>query len=285
MAEQKASTEELKNVIANNGTKPGQPQNNAVSPYRKIEAYLVKMKPQLEMALPKDFDADRLTRIALTTFKMNPKLLDASVESLIGAVLQSAQLGLMPNLLGSCYFIPYHNKQTGETTVSFQIGYKGLIDLVYRSGNVLYVRANAVCENDEFKYRYGINEELDHVPAPKNRGNITHFYAYAKLKNGGHYFDVMTVDEINQIRDRHSQAFQGAKKYNNEKSSVWAMHYEEMAKKTIIKRMIKYLPISVEVQNHIASDETIRKDITSEPEYIKVDYDESNVIELPPNVE
>jgi recombination protein RecT len=280
MAEQKASTEELKNKIANQN---GSTANAGISPYRKVEAYIKKMESQIEAALPKQVDVDRFSRIALTTIKMNPKLLDASIESLLGAVMQSAQLGLEPNLLGSCYMIPYTNHKTGETTVSFQIGYKGLIDLVYRSGNVAYIRANVACENDHFKYRYGLMEELDHIPASENRGKPTFIYAYAKLKDGNHYFDVMSIAEIEQIRNRHSQAFNTSVRYKNEKESIWVKHFEEMAKKTVIKRMIKYLPISVEVQNNIAHDETIRKDITSEPEYVKVDVDESNIIDLPTN--
>jgi recombination protein RecT len=266
MTEQKAKTDDIKNQIATNKNQQA-PVQNGVSPYRKVEAYLHKMAPQIKQALPKHIDSDRMARIALTTMKMNPKLLDASIESLLGAVMQSAQLGLEPNLLGSCYFIPYRNNKTGETTVSFQIGYKGLIDLVYRSGAVLTVVAKEVCENDEFHFEYGLNEDLKHIPAKNNRGSVTHFYAYAKLKNGGHYFEVMTCEEINRIRDTHSQAFQFQKG-----NSIWDKHYEAMAKKTVIKQMIKYLPISVEVQNEIAHDETVRKDITEEPEYLDMDF-------------
>lgn len=266
MAEQKANTEDIKNQIANKQINNKAPVQMPVSPYRKVEAYLKKMAPQISQALPKHLDADRMSRIALTTMKMNPALLDASIESLLGAVMQASQLGLEPNLLGSCYFIPYKNHKTGETTVSFQIGYKGLIDLVYRSGAVLTVVAKEVCENDDFYYEYGLNEQLKHIPAKENRGRVTHFYSYAKLKNGGHYFDVMSCEEINRIRDTHSQAFKFQKG-----NSIWDKHYESMAKKTVIKQMIKYLPISVEVQNEIAHDETVRKDITSEPEYIEMD--------------
>jgi recombination protein RecT len=101
-----ASTEHLKNAVAQG----------------KAQAYLKAMTPAITEALPKSkgMDAERLSRITLTTMKQNPKLLECSIESLLGAVLQSAQLGLEPNLLGSCYFIPY------KGVVSFQIGYKGL---------------------------------------------------------------------------------------------------------------------------------------------------------------
>lgn len=260
-----ASTENLKNQLANQQQGAAAPQQNkAVSPYRKVEAYLNKMAPQITAALPTTgVTAERLSRITLTTIKTNPGLLDATIDSLLGAVMQSAQLGLEPGLLGSCYFIPYKDKNSGQTTVSFQIGYRGLIDLVSRSGEVMTIKANAVYTNDEFFYEYGLNENLKHIPARGDRGEIEYFYAYAKLKNGGYAFEVMSVEEINRIRDKHSISYRFQK--NN---SIWGQHYDAMAKKTVIKQLIKYLPISVEVQNQIAHDETSRKDITEPPKHI-----------------
>lgn len=268
MTTKTASTDGLKNAITN--TQEQQKKSiNELSPYRRAEAFLNKMKPQLSQALPKSggMDVDRLNRITLTTIKTNPKLLECNIESLLGAVLQSAQLGLEPNLLGSCYFIPYKGQ------VSFQIGYKGLIDLVTRKGEVLTIVAKEVRKGDLFHYEYGKNEDLKHVPAPHDqRGEITHFYAYAHLKNGAFTFDVMHVSEIEQVRNEHSQAY----KYDS-KGSIWVKHYEAMSKKTIIKRLIKYLPISVETQSAVAHDETIRKDVTSEATH----YDLSSEEEIP----
>lgn len=271
-----ASTDGLKNAM-NKAQEKAVTNVNELSPYRRAEAYLNKMKPQILQALPKSqgMDAERLNRITLTTIKTNPKLLECSIESLLGAVLQSAQLGLEPNLLGSCYFIPYKGQ------VSFQIGYKGLIDLVTRKGEVLTIVAKEVRAGDIFHYEYGRNEDLKHIPAPHDqRGEITHFYAYAHLKNGAFTFDVMHVSEVEQVRNEHSQAY----KWDN-KGSIWVKHYEAMAKKTVIKRLIKYLPISVETQNAVAHDETIRKDITSEASHFdplqdeEIPLENANVIE------
>lgn len=260
---QQASTEHLKQAMQAQQQAPAQ-----LDPYRKAQAYLKKLEPAITEALPKanGMTAERLSRITLTTLKTNPKLLECSIESLLGAVLQSAQLGLEPNLLGSCYFIPYRG------VVSFQIGYKGLIDLVTRKGEVISIVAKEVRKGDTFHFEYGRGETLKHIPAPHNqRGDIEYFYAYAHLKNGGFTFDVMHVSEIEKVRNEHSQAYQGAVKYNNEQGSVWVKHYEAMAQKTVIKRLIKYLPISVETQNAIAHDETVRKDITAEA--IRVDME------------
>ena len=97
----------------------------------------------------KGMDAERLSRITLTTLRTNPKLLECSVESILGAVLQSVQLGLEPNLLGSCHFIPYKGQ------VSFQIGYKGLIDLATLKGKCINIVAQDVRQGETFNYESG----------------------------------------------------------------------------------------------------------------------------------
>lgn len=260
MTTNKTSTDQLHKAIANT---PSQPQSTGVDPYRRAQSYLKSMMPAISEALPKSkgMDAERLSRIVLTTLKMNPKLLDCTIESLLGAVLQSASLGLEPNLLGSCYFIPYKN------TVSFQIGYKGLIDLVTRKGEVTSIVAQEVRSNDYFHYEFGRNETLVHRPAQaKERGEITCYYAYAHLKNGGFTFQVMSVDEIEKVRNDHSVSYKFEKG-----NSVWAKHPEAMSLKTVIKKLIKYLPISVETQSAVAHDETIRKDITAESVYVPLE--------------
>jgi recombination protein RecT len=266
---QQASTNELNNAIQQNNQQV-QHQNTGVDPYRRAQAYLKAMAPAISEALPKSngMSAERLSRITLTTIKQNPKLLECSIESLLGAVLQSAQLGLEPNLMGSCYFIPFKGQ------VSFQIGYRGLIDLACRKGEVTSIVAQEVRRGDKFHYEFGRNETLVHVPAPHNqRGDIEYFYAYAHLKNGGFTFQVMHVSEIEKIRNDHSMAYQGAQKYNNTANAVWVKHYEAMACKTVIKKLIKYLPISVETQNAIAHDETIRRDITADATRVEDEQD------------
>jgi recombination protein RecT len=230
--------------------------NTGVDPYRKAQSYLKAMLPAITEALPKSrgMDAERLSRITLTTLKTNPKLLECSIESLLGAVLQSAQLGLEPNLLGSCYFIPYKGQ------VSFQIGYKGLIDLVTRKGDVTSIVAQEVRQGDQFHFEYGRNEQLTHIPAPfQKRGEPVAYYAYCHLKNGGFVFQVMSIEEIKKIRDDHSVSYRYEK--NN---SIWGKHFESMALKTVLKKLIKYLPISVESELAVNYDETIKRDITAD---------------------
>lgn len=265
------------NAQASTPTMQGQDVGNG-NPFGTVASYLEKIKPQLERALPRtNVSVDRFTRIALTSIRSNPMLLNADIHSLLGAVMQSAQLGLEPNLLGSCYLVPYKDRKKGITTVNFQIGYKGLIDLVTRTGEVLSIKANAVHENDLFHYEFGVNEDLKHIPAQKDRGEITHFYAYAKMKSGIVIFEVMSIEEINAIRDKHSTSFNYQKG-----ASIWAQHYEAMAKKTVIKQLVKYMPISVDTQSKLANDETTRFGIENEPQ--RVIYEVEEVEENPPHV-
>ena len=255
-----ASTQDLQKAM---DRKPIAAKNTGIDPYKRAQSYLKAMLPAITEALPKSkgMDAERLSRITLTTLRTNPKLLECSIESLLGAVLQSAQLGLEPNLLSSCYFIPY------KGTVSFQIGYRGLIDLATRNGQVINIVPGEVRAGDEFHYEYGRNETLKHIPAPNHqRGEIEYFYAYANMKNGGFAFHVMHISEVEKIRDQYSISYKFDK--NN---SIWVKHFESMAYKTVIKRLIKYLPISIETQEAVSHDETVRKDITGEA--ITVDAD------------
>lgn len=264
---QKPNNTGLAKALENQPTAQAQ---TGVNPYRKAESYLKAMLPAITEALPKNIgmDASRLSRIVLTTLRQNPKLLDCTIESLLGATLQSAQLGLEPNLNGSCYFIPYKN------VVSFQIGYKGLIDLICRRGEVTSIVAQSVRQGDDFHYEYGRNETLRHIPAPESkRGPIEYFYAYANLKNGGFTFTVMHISEIEKIRDDYSIGYKFDKA-----NSIWAKNFEAMSLKTIIKRLVKYLPISVETQSAVAYDETVKKDITAET--TRIDISEFETIEI-----
>lgn len=260
-----ASTEGLTKALQD---KTPAATNTGVDPYRKAQAYLKSMMPALTEALPKSkgLDAERLARITLTTLRTNPKLLECSIESLLGACLQAAQLGLDPSV-GNCFFIPYKNQ------VSFQIGYKGLIDLVCRSGHVLSIVAQPVHKGDEFHYEFGRNETLKHVPAPQSkRGEVEYYYAYAVLANGGFVFQVMHISDIQKIRDDYSVSYKFDKN-----GSIWAKNFDSMALKSVIKRLIKYLPIQVD--EVIKADETIRKDISAEAFTIDLEQPEIEILD------
>jgi recombination protein RecT len=154
--------------------------------------------------------------------------------------MQAAQLGLEPNTpLGQAYLIPFKNNKKGIVECQFQIGYKGLIDLAYRSGEMSSIYAHAVHENDEFEYEYGLDQKLVHKPASSNRGKAIKYYAVWKLKNGGYGFGVMSVEDVTLHAQKYSQAFAYS-------SSPWKTEFDEMAKKTVLKAVLKYAPIKTE---------------------------------------
>lgn len=208
-------------------------------PKDQVRQMLDKMAPEFQAALPAHLPVDRLLRVTMNAISTTPKLLNCDRMSLLKAVMTSAQLGLEPNgPLGQAYLIPFGNQ------VQFIVGYKGLLSLARNSGEVQSITAQVVRENDEFNYSFGLDEKCDHIPLLSgDRGAITHVYAIARFKDGGHYFDVMSHDDILNIRNS-SQGFKYAEK--EKKDSPWHLHFEEMARKTVIRRISKYLPMSVQ---------------------------------------
>lgn len=218
-----------------------------------VAVMLEKMKPQMALALPKHINAERMARIVLTEIRRVPKLAECGRDSLLGAVMTCSQLGLEPgNGLGHAYLLPFDKRQkvngtwqTVGTDCQLIIGYRGMIDLARRSGQIVSLSARAVCLNDRFSYRFGLDETIEHIPAEGERGALTHVYAVAKLKDGGVQFEVMSRAEIEKVRA-------GSKAKDN---GPWVTHFEEMAKKTAIRRLFKYLPVSIEMQRAITLDE------------------------------
>lgn len=195
---------------------------------------------QFATALPKHINSDRFVRIAITTIRQNPKLAQCNQESLLGALMVSAQLGLEPGVLGQCYLIPYGRE------CQFQIGYKGMIELLRRSGQLKDIYAYSVYENDEFEMTYGLNRDLKHKPNLQNKGNFIGCYCVAVLKDDARAFEYMTKEEI----EAHGKKF--SKTYGN---GPWKTDFEAMAHKTVVKKMLKWLPVSVEFLEMAAKDE------------------------------
>lgn len=196
---------------------------------------VVKMQDGIAKALPKVITPERFTRIALSALSNNPKLNECTKLSFLGALMNSAQLGLEPNTpLGQAYLIPYYNNKEKRLECQFQIGYKGLLDLAYRSGEMATIQAHIVYENDCFEYELGLEPVLKHKPAPSNRGGMAYAYAMFHLKNGGKAFVVMSKDDIIEHGKRYSKTY-GA--------GPWQTDFEAMAKKTVLKQLLKYAPI------------------------------------------
>ena len=233
-----------------------------------ISDLIKAMGPEIKRALPSVITPERFTRMALSALNATPKLKECSQMSFLGALMNAAQLGLEPNTpLGQAYLIPFKNK--GKLECQFQIGYKGLIDMVYRNENIQTVQAQCVYENDEFEYELGLEPKLIHKPALTDRGSLILVYALWKSKNGGYGFEVMSKENIDAHARKFSQSFGSS-------YSPWKTNYEEMAKKTVIKKCLKYAPVKSDFVRATSNDETIKSELNVDMSEIQ---DEQEVIE------
>lgn len=228
------------------GTKDGKEQQSIAS--------LIKvMQPEIKKALPEVMTVERFTRMAQSALSATPKLQECTPLSFLSAMMNAAQLGLEPNTpLGQAYLIPYTSK--GVLECQFQIGYKGLIDLCYRNPLMQTIQAQAVYENDIFDYELGLNAKLIHKPALHDRGELILLYGLFKLTNGGYGFEVMTKEDIDQYAKQYSAGMDSA-------YSPWKNHYIGMAKKTVIKQVLKYAPVKADFRRAITNDETIKTEL------------------------
>ena len=237
---------------------------------KTMQQYIKTMEGEIKKALPSVLTPERFTRMVLSAISSTPELANCTPKSFLGAMMNAAQLGLEPNTpLGQAYILPYKNK--GILEAQFQIGYKGLIDLAYRSGEVEVIQSHVVYENDEFECEYGINTKLSHKPATSNRGNPIKVYAIFRTKSGGYGFEVMSMDDVKRHAEKYSKAYSSS-------FSPWKSNFEEMAKKTVLKRVLKYAPLKSDFVRAVIQDETIKSSISedmyevnNEIEYIDAD--------------
>lgn len=219
-----------------------------------MQQYIKQMEGEIKKALPSVLTPERFTRITLSALSSNPKLQECTPQSFLGAMMTAAQLGVEPNTpLGQAYLIPFKNHGVMET--QFQLGYKGMIDLAYRSGEISTIQAHVVYANDRFSYSFGLNPTLEHIPATADRGEPTHVYAVFRTKDGGFGYDVMSMDDVRQHARKYS------KSYGN---GPWQTNFEEMAKKTVLKRVLKYAPLKSDFVRQLSTDESIKTEVSED---------------------
>lgn len=258
--------------------------NNQVQGTEKktMQSYIKAMEGEIKKALPSVMTPERFTRMVLSAISATPKLGSCTPSSFLGAMMNAAQLGLEPNTpLGQAYIIPYMNK--GVLEAQFQIGYKGLIDLAYRSGEVEIVQAQIVYENDVFDCAFGLDSKLSLVPAKGDRGAPISVYAMFKTKSGGFGFEIMTMEEIRRHAEKYSKSYSSS-------HSPWQTDFEDMAKKTVLKKCLKYAPLKSDFVRAAVQDETIKNEISDdmyevaatpiEVEINEVDTDTGEVTEV-----
>jgi recombination protein RecT len=212
-----------------------------------LKAILDRGKGSLASVLPKHMSPDRMTKLATVAASKDVKLLDCDPMSILRSLMDASQLGLEPfTPLQQCYIIPYFNGKKRTMEAQFQVGYRGLIELVRRSDKVLSIESHVVYENDEFDCCLGLETKLVHKPQwTGDRGAMKLVYAVAKLKDGATQFEVMGKNDVDAIRKRSKSA----------ESGPWVTDYDQMAKKTVLRRLIKYLPISIEAAKAVAIDD------------------------------
>lgn len=238
---------------------------------KSMHSYIKSMEGEIKKALPSVITPERFTRMVLSAISVNPQLASCTPASFLGAMMSAAQLGLEPNTpLGQAYILPYSNHGTLEA--QFQLGYKGLIDLAYRSGEVEVVQAHIVYENDDFQCEYGLEPTLKHTPADKDRGEPIKVYAVFKTKSGGYGFEVMSMEDVRKHAAKYSKSY-------NSSYSPWKTNFEEMAKKTVLKSVLKYAPLKSDFVRGVTSDETVKSQLSDDM------YSVSNEIEYTDYVE
>jgi len=206
---------------------------------------ILRMKDQFALALPKHMTPDRFTRVVLTTINKTPKLSECTRESLLACLMDCSALGIEPDNR-MAYLIPYGNQCT------LVIGYKALVALARRSGEISDIHADVVCANDFFEYSFGSEGRLVHKPKLGDRGDVVAAYSFAKLKDGSCSYEVMDLEEISAIKNRSKAS----------KSGPWVTDFNEMAKKTVFRRHSKWLPVSSEkMQEALEKDFDVPTDI------------------------
>jgi recombination protein RecT len=223
-----------------------------------FSALLESRKESIRAVLPKHLTPERLIKLASMALTKTPKLQECTPLSLFTSVMKSAELGLdCSGTLGSAYLVPFKRKfkDAGgrwkeEYECTLIVGYRGLIDLARRSNQIQSIEARVVYQNDEFQCDFGTEGKLVHRPQlDADPGDFRLVYAVAHLMGGGIQVEVMVRTAVDKIRNS-SKGY-----YAANPSGPWHDHYEEMARKTVIRRLCKYLPMSVELESALSAED------------------------------
>lgn len=230
--------------------------------------------PKIMAVAPKHLSGERMYQLTISTINREPKLGQCDVASLLGCVMKCSALGLEPSAvdgLGRAYILPFRNK--GRMEATFVLGYKGMLDLARRSGQLRDISARAVYEGDDFDFAFGLDEHLSHRPMATDKipAKLTHVYMVAHFTDGGHYMDVMTRADVEAVRKRSKSPGNGP----------WVTDYEAMAKKTVIRRAFPYLPVSVEAQEAATADDRSGRDFLAPEPVIQLEAEAVETVSEP----
>lgn len=210
-----------------------------------LEADLISIQPKIQSLLGDLITPERFIRLAVQAVRKNPLLAQATKDSLFGAIMVCAQLGLEPNTpMGHAWIIPYYNGKLKAYEAQFQTGYKGLIELAYRGGKVKSIQAYTIYDQDKFEVQFGTNAFVKHEPKIiGERGELLAHYAVVQLDNGYIAFHLMRHDEVLAIRNRSKSyiAFANKKVFD----TPWHSDFVAMCQKTVLKQALRTMPMSI----------------------------------------
>lgn len=219
------------------------------------------MESQFALAMPKGAEAAQLVRDALTVLRGTPKLAECEAATVLGGLMTCAQLALRPGVLGQAWLLPFYSTKNRRMEAQLIIGYKGLIALAHRSGQIKSLIARTVYSNDTFEIDYGLEDKLVHRPTlVGDKGDPLGYYAVAKFTTGGHAFIFVNHDDM----IAHKNRFAMAKTREGQVVGPWAdeSSFEGMAHKTCVRELSKWMPQATDLATGIEADERVRVDIS-----------------------
>ncbi len=251
----------------------------------RVKSYptLVRMEKFLDSVAMEEMSAKRLIGLFYVELSKNEKLNNCTTDSICGAIMSCAQYGLEPGIAGMVYLIPRWNKHKKNNDISVMIGYRGMIEMAYRTGMVSTIRAFMVYEKDEFKMKLGSNCLIDHTRSTGNRGEKLGAYAIVTMKDGSQHFDFMDICEIDRIKNQYGNVQKNDK---GQEYGPWVTEYDAMAQKTVIRKVLKYAPTSVRLNALISLDEAYDYDgqdlgQVGRVAMMQAGIDTSNAIDMP----
>ena len=243
------------------------PQNQKLIGLKNL---LEQRKGAIAAVLPTHMTPERLIKISLVAASRNPALLACSPESIFSSLMDASQLGLEPFTgLNLSYIIPYRNGRTGVSEAKFIPSYRGMLELARRSGQIKSIDSDIIYEHDKWEIEKGLSSKLVHIPnfTIKDRGKPLLVYSIAKFKDDGYQFTIMTIDQVEKIRSKSKSA----------NSGPWVDFWEEMAKKSCLKSLLKLCPMGIELAKAVAKDNAVE----SGDDHVDIDFIDANTpIEL-----
>lgn len=240
-------------------------QINTAANTNNLKDFINKNKTKIIEVMPKFINQDLFFRTIFIAITKDPKLAQCTTESFLCAMLDAAAMGVIPNSPSKeAYIVPYtDDRDRTKKKATFQLSYKGIINITYRNPIVKDITVSEVCENDKFRCVYGDDNHrmLYHeIPTMTPRGKVIGYYAEVRMRNGGDVFRYKSKEDIERFAKEKSPMY----RYG---SGPWRTDFDAMAKKTILKDVLKIIP---------SGSENIQPSEYEEPEMRNITYENND---------